>query len=171
MSEIAVKVVNRSGTIPSYKTAGAAGADLSSAQELILMPGQYRAVDTGLSFEIPEDYECQIRARSGLAANHGVTVLNGVGTVDSDFRGNVKVILINHGQLPFAIRKGDRIAQAVFAPVTRATFVEAENLSETERGEGGFGSTGVSLEKVIRYDCGVVEKVYNMPDIVVKCEI
>ena len=130
--------------LPTYASAGAAGADLSAVLEtpLTLGPGERALVPTGLAVELPAGFEMQIRPRSGLAARHGVTVLNSPGTVDSDYRGEVKVLLINLGAEPVTISHGDRIAQAVIAPVTRAEFTPAETLSGTARGEGGFGSTG-----------------------------
>lgn len=134
--------------LPAYESAGAAGMDLRAAigdgEALELAPGARTLVPTGLALQLPDGFEGQVRPRSGLAAKHGVTVLNAPGTVDSDYRGEVKVILINHGQAPFAIRRGDRIAQLVIAPVTRAITVEVAALDQTGRGAGGFGSTGVS---------------------------
>jgi dUTP pyrophosphatase len=131
--------------LPCYETGGAAGADLRARlPDPVVIPPLGRArIPTGLALEIPPGYEAQIRPRSGLAARKGVTVLNAPGTVDSDYRGELGVILINLGQEPFTARDGDRIAQLVIAPVVRALMVEAASLSETERGEGGFGSTGV----------------------------
>ena len=133
--------------LPAYESAGAAGMDLRAALGeggLELAAGARALVPTGLSLQLPEGFEAQVRPRSGLAVKHGVTVLNAPGTVDSDYRGEVKVILINHGQAPFAIRHGDRIAQLVIAPVTRVTPVEVAALDQTGRGARGFGSTGVS---------------------------
>jgi dUTP pyrophosphatase len=109
---------------------------------LILSPGKYAVVPTGLTIALPSGYEAQVRPRSGLAARHGVTVLNSPGTIDADYRGEILVILINHGEAPFAIRRGERIAQMVIAPVVQAQFVVATSLSATGRGSGGFGSTG-----------------------------
>lgn len=131
--------------LPSYQTAGAAGADVCAClpQPIVLEPGARAMVPTGLSFEIPCGYEIQVRPRSGLAAKNGVTVLNSPGTIDSDYRGEVKVILINLGSEPFAIAHGDRIAQLILAPVEQAQFHVVESLSSTQRGQGGFGSTGV----------------------------
>lgn len=131
--------------LPSYQTAGAAGADVCAclSQPIVLEPGAWAMVPTGLSFEIPCGYEIQVRPRSGLAAKNGVTVLNSPGTIDSDYRGEVKVILINLGSEPFAIAHGDRIAQLIVAPVEQAQFHVVESLSSTQRGQGGFGSTGV----------------------------
>ncbi|MEX6506256.1 dUTP diphosphatase [Jiella sp. M17.18] len=132
--------------LPHYATAGAAGADLRAAiaEPLELLPGSRALVPTGLSFEIPDGFEVQVRPRSGLAARHGVTVLNTPGTIDSDYRGEVMVILVNLGTEPVTIARGDRIAQIVVAPVARARFFEAAELTETPRGTGGFGSTGLS---------------------------
>jgi len=128
--------------LPAYATDGAAGMDVVSAEDVDLAPGARHAVATGLAVAIPAGYEIQVRPRSGLALKHGVTVPNTPGTIDSDYRGEVKVIMINHGNESFAIRRGDRIAQLVLAPVTRGTWVEADTLDHTARGEGGFGSTG-----------------------------
>jgi dUTP pyrophosphatase len=128
--------------LPSYATEHAAGLDVCSAEGLILRPGQRHAVATGFAIEIPHGYEVQVRPRSGLALKHGITCLNTPGTIDSDYRGEVKVILANLGQEPFAIARGERIAQLVPAEVARARFVEVEVLGESARGAGGFGSTG-----------------------------
>ena len=132
--------------LPAYETAGAAGCDLRAAlaedAPVSLKPGQRTLVPTGLQLALPEGWEAQIRPRSGLAAKFGLTCLNSPGTVDADYRGEVKVILINHGAEEFVIRRGERIAQMVIAPVWQAQFEEAETLDETARGEGGFGSTG-----------------------------
>ena len=128
--------------LPSYATAAAAGLDVVAAEELTLEPGERRAVATGFAIAIPEGHEVQVRPRSGLALKHGVTCLNTPGTIDHDYRGEVKVILANLGSEPFAVRRGERIAQLVPAPVLKAAFREVEALGETERGTGGFGSTG-----------------------------
>ena len=130
--------------LPAYESASAAGMDLPAAVEadLVLAPGARALVPTGLAIALPEGFEAQIRPRSGLAARDGVTVLNTPGTVDADYRGEVKVILINLGAAPFTISRGMRIAQMVIAPVTQAAMVETDELPETARGEGGFGSTG-----------------------------
>ncbi|GGY92303.1 dUTP diphosphatase [Novosphingobium colocasiae] len=128
--------------LPAYATDGAAGMDAVSAEDVTLAPGARHAVATGLSVAIPAGYEIQVRPRSGLALKRGISVPNTPGTIDSDYRGEVKVILINHGAEPFEIRRGDRIAQLVLAPVTRASWMEVDELDATERGEGGFGSTG-----------------------------
>ena len=132
--------------LPAYQSAHAAGLDLVAAvaqdSPLTLAPGQHALVPTGLTIALPPGYEAQVRPRSGLAAKHGVTVLNAPGTVDADYRGEIGVLLINHGGAPFTIHRGERIAQMVIAPVTRAELVAAAALSATERGSGGFGSTG-----------------------------
>ena len=128
--------------LPAYATPGAAGMDVVAAEEATLAPGGRHAVATGFSVAIPEGFEIQVRPRSGLALKHGITVPNTPGTIDSDYRGELKVILINHGGEPVPIHRGDRIAQLVLAPVTLAAWVEVAELDETERGAGGFGSTG-----------------------------
>jgi dUTP pyrophosphatase len=132
--------------LPAYQTADAAGLDLLAAvpeeAPLILSPGKYAKVPTGLTIALPSGYEAQVRPRSGLAAKHGVTVLNAPGTVDADYRGEVSVLLINHGDAPFAIRRGERIAQMVIAAVAQAQLVAVAALSTTARGSGGYGSTG-----------------------------
>lgn len=132
--------------LPAYETAGSAGMDVRCAlpegDVLILAPGERAMIPTGLSVAIPEGYEIQVRPRSGLAARHGITCLNTPGTIDSDYRGEIRVILINLGQEPFAIRRGERIAQLVLAPVTRLQWQVVDRLDETGRGQGGFGSTG-----------------------------
>ena len=146
MNIIKIKCIKEEGaTIPLYKTAGAAGADLCAkvSQPLPIKAGKFAMVPTGLYFEIPEGYEVQVRPRSGLAAKNGVTVLNTPGTIDSDYRGEIKVILVNLSDTDFVINNGDRIAQMIVAPVTQAEFIVSDKLSETERGTGGFGSTGV----------------------------
>lgn len=131
--------------LPAYQTAGAAGLDLCAAQDVRLAPGAYALIPTGLVLEIPEGYEGQVRPRSGLAAKHGVTVLNAPGCIDSDYRGEVQVVLVNHGSLAVAVRRGDRIAQLVIAPVARAEVVEVASVGETARGSGAFGSTDTSV--------------------------
>jgi len=128
--------------LPAYATAGAAGMDVVSAEDVDLAPGARHAVATGLSMAIPEGFEIQVRPRSGLALKHGVTVPNTPGTIDSDYRGELKVIMINLGAETFSIRRGDRVAQLVLAPVTRASWLAVDTLDETARGSGGFGSTG-----------------------------
>ena len=128
--------------LPSYATAGAAGMDVLAAEDVTIAPGARHAVATGLALAIPAGYEIQVRPRSGLALKHGITVPNTPGTIDSDYRGELKVILINHGTEPFAIARGDRVAQLVLAPVVLAAWDEVTELDETGRGAGGFGSTG-----------------------------
>ena len=128
--------------LPRYASEDAVGLDVTAAEALTLQPGERHAVATGFAIEIPRGYEVQVRPRSGLAMKNGITCLNTPGTIDSDYRGEVKVILINLGQEPFEIRRGERIAQLVPAPVLRADFVEVSTLGETGRGSGGFGSTG-----------------------------
>jgi len=128
--------------LPAYATHGAAGMDVVSAEDVTIPPAGRHAVATGLAMAIPQGYEVQVRPRSGLALKHGITVPNTPGTIDSDYRGEIKVILINHGAEPFEIRRGDRVAQLVLAPVTRAAWLAVDELDETTRGEGGFGSTG-----------------------------
>jgi dUTP pyrophosphatase len=128
--------------LPARASEHAAGLDVVAAEDLILKPGQRRAVATGFAIAIPEGYEVQVRPRSGLALKHGITCLNTPGTIDSDYRGEVKVILANLGSEPFEVRRGERIAQLVPAPVLKAGFREVDELSETSRGAGGFGSTG-----------------------------
>ncbi|CAN5435572.1 dUTP diphosphatase [soil metagenome] len=128
--------------LPAYATAGAAGMDVVAAEDIILAPGGRAAVPTGFAIAVPEGYEVQVRPRSGLALKHGVTCLNTPGTIDSDYRGEVKVILANLGSEAFEITRGDRIAQLVPAVVQRADVCEVDALDETSRGAGGFGSTG-----------------------------
>jgi dUTP pyrophosphatase len=130
--------------LPQYATAGSAGMDLSAAvdADVTIAPGKRHIVPTGLSIELPEGFEAQVRPRSGLAAKNGITVLNTPGTVDSDYRGEIKVVLINLGDEPFSVSRGMRIAQMVIAKHERAVLVESETLSETQRGAGGHGSTG-----------------------------
>jgi dUTP pyrophosphatase len=132
--------------LPAYQSAHAAGLDLLAAvpedSPLMLAPGQRALVPTGLTIALPSGYEAQIRPRSGLASKHGVTVLNAPGTVDADYRGEIGVLLVNHGDAPFSVRRGERIAQMVIAAVVRVELVPAAELSATKRGNGGFGSTG-----------------------------
>lgn len=131
--------------LPSYESEYAAGMDVRAAldEPMELAPGSRRLIPTGLKMALPEGYEAQIRPRSGLAYRNGITMLNTPGTIDADYRGEVKVLAVNLGEEPFVIHHGDRVAQMVIAPVTQARIEEVENLSETERAEGGFGSTGV----------------------------
>ena len=150
MSEIAVQIQ----TLPHGRglnqieraTAGAAGWDLTSAEEVTIAPGAVHAIATGIAIAIPEGFEGQVRPRSGLALKHAVTVLNAPGTIDADYRGEVKVILINHGGEPFRVRRGDRIAQLIIAAVQPVRFERVDVLEETARGQGGFGSTGVAAK-------------------------
>ena len=128
--------------LPAYATAGAAGMDVVSAEAVTIAPGARHAVATGLALAIPAGFELQVRPRSGLALKHGITVPNTPGTIDSDYRGELKVILINLGAEAFAIQRGDRVAQLVLAPVVQAAWDEVEELDATTRGAGGFGSTG-----------------------------
>jgi dUTP diphosphatase len=132
--------------LPAYQSTHAAGLDLAAAvpadAPIMLAPGRHALVPTGLTIALPPGYEAQVRPRSGLAAKHGVTVLNAPGTIDADYRGEIGVLLINHGDAPFAIRRGERIAQMVIAPVIQVELVPVESLSTTDRGSGGFGSTG-----------------------------
>lgn len=141
------RLANSAGlALPGYETAGSAGMDLRAAnpadEPIILAPGNRVLVPTGLAIALPAGYEAQIRPRSGLAIRHGISCVNSPGTIDSDYRGEIKVILINHGAEPFTIRRGDRIAQMVVAPVTQINWQEVSALDESERGAGGFGSTG-----------------------------
>ena len=129
--------------LPAYESEGAAGLDLRAAEACEIAAGGRALVPTGLTIALPPGFEGQVRPRSGLAIKHGVTVLNAPGTIDSDYRGEVKVILVNFGDQSFRIARGDRIAQLIVAPVTRVEIAEAESLDETARGEGGFGSSGV----------------------------
>ena len=148
MTDIKVKrLENGAGLdLPAYESAGAAGMDLRAAVEeenpVVIEPGRHDLIATGLAIELPAGFEAQIRPRSGLAAKHGVTVLNSPGTIDSDYRGEIKVILINHGSTPFIVKRGERIAQMVIAPVTQASLAEVSDLDSTARGSGGHGSTG-----------------------------
>ena len=128
--------------LPAYATPGAAGMDILAAEAVTLEPGSRHAVASGFAVAIPDGYEIQVRPRSGLALKHGISVPNTPGTIDSDYRGELKVILINHGDAAFAIARGDRVAQLVLAPVTRAAWAEVDELDDTARGAGGFGSTG-----------------------------
>ncbi len=144
MTEVKFKRLAHAGDLPlpSYETAGAAGMDIRAAEEVFVYPGDVRTIATGFAVEVPPGHELQVRPRSGLAARKGITVLNTPGTIDEDFRGELQVILINHGRWMVRIEPGDRIAQLVLAPVVRATVTEVSKLSSTERGSNGFGSTG-----------------------------
>ncbi len=130
--------------LPAYMTAGAAGADVVAAVDgdLVIAPGERALIPTGFALEVPEGFEVQVRPRSGLALRAGITCLNAPGTIDSDYRGEVAVLLVNHGREPYTVRRGERIAQLVVAPVVRAAFREAAALAVSSRGDGGFGSTG-----------------------------
>lgn len=141
-----IKIKSESGFIPHYETEGSAGMDVRAFMDLpvTLMPGDRELIPTGLFMEIEPGYEVQLRARSGLAVKHGITLTNGIGTIDSDYRGEVKVSLINLGKEPFTVNNGDRIAQMVPVRCERAVIEKTEILSETERGHGGFGHTGVN---------------------------
>ena len=146
MNTVNIKFVAKEGVlVPAYKPSGAAGADVCAYLDkpVTIKKGTRAMIPTGLFCAIPDGYEIQVRPRSGLAAKNGVTVLNTPGTIDSDYRGEICVILINLGDEDFTVQNGDRIAQLVVAPVTQGIFVRAEQLDETERGAGGFGSTGV----------------------------
>ncbi|MDR3280114.1 MAG: dUTP diphosphatase [Synergistaceae bacterium] len=134
---------SRGVPFPSYATPGAAGLDLRASEHAEIEPGEYSMVGTGIYLEIPPGCEGQVRPRSGLAAKHGVTILNSPGTIDSDYRGEVRVILINHGKEAFRVEPGDRIAQIVFAHREQAELMETDDLSDSSRASGGFGSTGV----------------------------
>jgi len=145
MSDITVRVqrvLYDNIELPTYRTPGSAGCDVHANETVDLLPGARVLISTGLKFEIPEGYECQIRPRSSLALKHAVVVFNTPSTIDSDYRGEVNVLLFNAGQEPFHVCRGDRIAQLVFAPVTRAQFVWVDQLSASSRGDGGWGSTG-----------------------------
>ena len=140
-----IRIVSKGGALPAYATEGSSGADLRAYIEepITLMPGERRLVPTGIFVEIPQGVEAQIRARSGLAIKHGIGLVNGVGTVDSDYRGEWNIPLINWVQEPYTIHSGDRIAQVIFSRYEKADFVSVSQISETERGAGGFGHTGI----------------------------
>ena len=140
-----IRIVSRSGYMPEYATEGSAGADLRAYIEepVTLLPGERRLIPTGLFVELPPGIEAQVRARSGLSVKHGIGLVNGVGTVDSDYRGEWNVPLINWGSEPYTIHNGDRIAQVVFSSYIQASFDPVEKIDETARGEGGFGHTGM----------------------------
>ncbi|MGI6257362.1 MAG: dUTP diphosphatase [Anaerovoracaceae bacterium] len=139
-----VKIHSRNGRLPAYETEGAAGMDIRAHldEQVVLMPGERKLIPTGLRIQLPQGYEGQLRARSGLSINHGICLINGVGTIDSDYRGEVKVALINLGQDAYTVKDGDRIAQLVVAGFERVSWEEEESLSETARSDGGFGHTG-----------------------------
>jgi dUTP pyrophosphatase len=140
-----IKIISKSGVLPTYETEGSAGADLRAYldEPVTLQPGERRLVPTGLFVELPVGIEAQIRARSGMAIKHGIGLVNGIGTVDSDYRGEWNVPLINFSNEPYTIHNGDRIAQVVFASYVKGEFVVTEKIDETERGAGGFGHTGI----------------------------
>jgi len=144
MVKVLIKKLNPEAKLPSYKTKGSSGMDLMALVEdkIIVKPNSSELIPTGLSIAIPEDLEIQIRPRSGLAAKHSISVLNTPGTIDSDYRGELKIILYNHGNKDFIVNKDDRVAQMVLVPVLKVDFEEVEELPETVRGSGGFGSTG-----------------------------
>tara|TARA_B100000965_G_scaffold403469_1_gene431631 strand:- start:2600 stop:3037 length:438 start_codon:yes stop_codon:yes gene_type:complete len=144
MVKILIKKLNTKVQLPTYKTSGSSGMDLMAFinKPVLILPKKSELIPTGLSLAIPDNTEIQIRPRSGLAAKNNISVLNTPGTIDSDYRGEIKVILFNHGSNDFIVNNGDRIAQMVLVPIIKATFEEVENLPETIRGEGGFGSTG-----------------------------
>ena len=143
---VKVKRIRQGSTnpLPGYMTSHAAGMDLYAdlAEDVMLVPGGRALIPTGIAIELPDGYEAQVRPRSGLALKHGISLVNTPGTIDTDYRGEIGVIVINHGSEPFALRNGERIAQLVFAPFARATLQEVVDLGETGRGEGGFGHTG-----------------------------
>lgn len=149
MSTVRVPItVSDGAALPEYATSQSAGMDLRAAEDVVLEPGAIKSVRTGLRIALPEGYEAQVRPRSGLALRYGISIPNAPGTIDADYRGEICVLLINHGKAPFEIRRGDRIAQMVVAPVTRVVWESVAELPETERGAGGFGSTGVRDEVV-----------------------
>lgn len=141
---VLIKKLRPDAIVPRYQTANAAGLDLCAAldEPVTIQPGKRAAISTGLAMAIPDGFEGQVRPRSGLARDHGITCVNAPGTVDADFRGCVSVLLINHGAEPFTVESGHRIAQLVIAPVIQAELIETDELSDTARGSGGFGSTG-----------------------------
>jgi dUTP pyrophosphatase len=142
---ITISLIGNGKTIPQYQTSHSAGMDLCAAttRQTVLWPGEYKIIPTGIAIALPAGYEAQVRARSGLAAKHGIGLVNGIGTIDADYRGEIGAILINNGQEPFAINPGDRVAQLVIAKYEHVKFKQVDTLEETERGSGGFGSTGV----------------------------
>lgn len=145
-----VKVVCDNGTLlPKYQTVSSAGCDLHAAEEVVIKPGKRALVATGLKIELPCGITACVCPRSGLAIKHGITVLNAPGIIDSDYRGEIKVILFNAGEEDFFIKKGDRIAQLIFTSIIQAIFQRSDELSETDRGEGGFGSTGISSSRYL----------------------
>ncbi len=145
MQKIIIHGKFKEGGIPVYSSAFASGADIKAhvKESVVLNPGERKLIPTGMFLDIPVGFEAQVRPRSGLAVRYGVTVLNTPGTIDSDYRGEIKIVLINLGEMAYTINDGDRIAQIVFSPVIQAEFIEKMELSVTDRGEGGFGSTGI----------------------------
>lgn len=145
MESNVIKIVSKSGVLPQYETEGSAGADLRAwlAEPVTLLPGERKLIPTGLTVSLPQGWEAQVRARSGLSIKHGIGLVNGVGTVDSDYRGEWMIPLINWGSEPYTIHDGDRIAQVVFSKYEKARFELEEKLDETTRGTGGFGHTGI----------------------------
>ena len=142
MFALKIRRLDPRAVLPGYQTDGASGLDLASIDELIIYPGRWALVSTGIAVAVPCGFEGQVRPRSGLAVKHGVTILNAPGTIDADYRGEIKVPLINHGSFPFVVSPGARVAQLVICPVVRVAVEEVEQLDETPRGAGGFGSTG-----------------------------
>lgn len=143
MYTLKVKKLSKAAIMPSYAHPGDAGLDIFSNEEITLKPGEYRTVKTGIAIELPPSTEAQVRPRSGLASKHGITVLNSPGTIDEGYRGEICVIMINHSKTEFKIEPGMKIAQMIVSPVVKAEIEEIDNMSETKRGEGGFGSTGL----------------------------
>lgn len=141
--QIKIKKLHQNARVPAYQSVGSAGFDFCSIEKKVIRAGEWELVKTGLAFELENGYELQVRPRSGLALKNGISVLNSPGTVDSDYRGEICVILINHSKVDFEIEVGDRIAQGVVAKVEQVGFVEVESLLDTQRGDGGFGSSGI----------------------------
>lgn len=141
--KVKIKKIDQKAIIPSYQTQGAAGFDFHSIEDVVIKAGERGVVKTGLAMQLPAGYELQVRPRSGLALKHGITVLNTPGTIDSDYRGEIMVILINHSQEDFRISRGDRVAQGVITQYNIAEFLECEELDHTQRDSNGFGSTGI----------------------------
>lgn len=144
VNNMEMKIISKSGRIPKYETPGSAGFDISASckEPFVLKAGERALIPTGLYFEVPQGYEAQVRARSGLAIKHGIGLVNGIGTVDSDYRGEIRVPLINWSREDFVINDGERIAQVIITACQQVELVQAEELTDTQRGEGGFGHTG-----------------------------
>jgi len=144
MVKILVKKFDKNIKLPTYKTSGSSGMDLMAyiKNKIVIKPNKIKIIPTGIALSIPKNYEIQIRPRSGLAAKKGITVLNTPGTIDSDYRGEIKIILINLSKKSFVVKSGDRIAQMILSPIIKCTLKEVKDLSKTQRGKGGFGSTG-----------------------------